>query len=65
MLDCREAVNGTLPGRALVLVILGDVDEVCLVEATLCLGIGGHRLGHHRRKVGLRARLDLGSVEDG
>ena len=63
VLDRREAVDGTLARRALVLVILGDVDEVRLVEATLCLGIGGHRLGHHRRDVGLGARLDLGSAE--
>ena len=36
----------TLSCRALVLVITRDVDEVGLAEAPLCLGVGGHRLGH-------------------
>jgi hypothetical protein len=53
LLHCREAVDGTFARRTLVLVILGDVDEVGFAEATLCLGIGGHRFGHQRRDEGL------------
>src|SRR5262245_50288681 len=53
VLHRREAVDGTFARRTLVLVILGDVDEVRLAEATLRLGIGGHRLGHQRRDAGL------------
>ena len=39
VLFAREAVDRTLARRALVFVVLGDVDEVALVEAALRLGI--------------------------
>jgi len=41
----RHAVDRPLPGRALILVILGDVDEVGLAETTL-----GPRAGAHQRR---------------
>jgi len=45
MLDRREAVDGTLARRALVLVVLGDVDEVRLAEATFGLALEVSGLG--------------------
>src|SRR6476620_9824843 len=45
VLDRRDAVDGTLSRRTLVLVILGNVDEVCLVEATLGLALEISGLG--------------------
>jgi len=35
-------VDGPLPGRAFVLIVAGDVDEVRLVESSFGLGVGGH-----------------------
>jgi len=56
-------MDRALACRALVLVILGDVDEVGLVEAPFGLRIGCHRLGHEGRDASVLAGLELWSTE--
>src|SRR3712207_5987650 len=58
----REPVDRTLASRALILIVSSNVDEVRLVEPTLCFGVGGRRLGQNRCDAGVMARLDLHTV---
>lgn len=62
-LQCIEPVDGPLPRGALVLIVLGDIDEVALVEAPLGLRVGGHRLGNVGRDARVFAVLELLATE--
>lgn len=58
-LGVRKAVGQSLPSRADIGVIVGDVGEVGTVEATMGGCVGGVRLGNGDRDSGFFARHDL------
>src|SRR5271154_6399454 len=48
MFHCREALDGDLSGRTAILVVLGDVDEVLLVEPAVGHAVRVERLRYDR-----------------
>src|SRR4029453_12087222 len=63
VLDGSKTLDGALAGRAAVLIVFGDVNEVAFVEATVGLAVGGQRLGHQRGHAGLVAIQNLFTFE--
>lgn len=59
----RHAIDRVLPGRALVSVALGEVDEIALVEQARCVIVGGQRLGHQGSDPLLLAFPDVLAIE--
>src|ERR1700686_5407133 len=63
VLDGGKALDGSLAGRAAILIVFGDVNKVALVEATLGLAVGGQRFGHQRSHASLVTPQNLRPVE--